>query len=108
MTKYTHVKPDEDIATPSGYYTPGSEKRLVIDGREVLYIVRDAVVDSSCCGTADFSSALVPGYVVTLNSEENKGGAKISDVESISSRSVRKKIRKILQETENVSQVEFW
>jgi len=108
MTKYTHLKANEDVATPSGYYTPGKESRLSFSGREVLYIIRAAVVDSSCCGTADFSSALVPGYVITHDSGENRDGLKISDVEPISSRSARKKIREILQETENVSQVEFW
>ena len=108
MVKYTHLKPGEDIPTPSGHYTPGKESRLNLNGREVLYIIRDAVVDSSCCGTADFSSALVPGYIVTLDSGKTKGGVTISDVEPISSRVARKKIRKILQQTENVSQVEFW
>ena len=108
MVKYTHLKADEAIPTPSGYYTPGEEKRLSFDGKEVLYIVRDAVVDSSCCGTTDFSSALVPGYVRTLEARGENDGTQISDVEPISSKSTRKKIRKILQETENVSQVEFW
>lgn len=107
MVKYTHLKADEAIPTPSGYYTPGSEKRLSLDGKEVLYIVREAVVDSSCCGTTDFSSALVPGYVRTV--EDGKADSpQISDVEPISSKSTRKKIRKILEETENVCQVEFW
>ena len=108
MVKYTHLKSNEDVATPSGYYTPGKENRLNFDSREILYIIRDAVVDSSCCGTADFSSALVPGYVVEKNSETNRDGLTISDVEPISSTSTRENIRKILQETENVSQVEFW
>ena len=108
MVKYTHLKPDEDVSTPSGYYTPGEEKWLSFNGREVLYILRDAVVDSSCCGTADFSSALVPGYVITPDSGVKKDGTKISDVEPISSKSARQKIRKTLKETENVSQVEFW
>jgi hypothetical protein len=108
MVKYTHLKPGEDVPTPSGYYTPGKERRLNYNGREVLYIIRDAVVDSSCCGTADFSSALVPGYIVTLDPGKKGGSAKISDVEPVSSRTARKKIREILQQTENVSQVEFW
>ena len=81
---------------------------MIFDGREILYIIRDAVVDSSCCGTADFSSALVPGYVADKNSGTNRDGLTISDVEPISSRSTWQIIRKILQETENVSQVEFW
>ena len=108
MVKYTHLEPDKDIKTPSGHYTPGEEKRLNIDDREVLYIVREAVVDASCCGVADFASALVPGYVITLDSGDKPGETKVFEVEPVNSRSTRKKIRKILEETENVSQVEFW
>jgi hypothetical protein len=108
MAKYTHLRPDKDIPTPSGHYTPGEEKRLNIDGREVLYIIREAVVDASCCGVADFTSALVPGYVVTRDPGDKEDGTKVFEVESVSSRSARKKIRKMLEETENVAQVEFW
>ena len=108
MVKYTHLEADKDIDTPTGHYTPGEEKRLNIDGREVLYIVREAVVDSSCCGTADFASALVPGYVMTRDAEGNAKGTKVYEVEPVGSRSARKKIRQLLKETENVAQVEFW
>ncbi len=108
MAKYTHLKPNEDIATPSGHYTPGKESRLNFNGREVLYIVREAVVDSSCCGTADFTSALVPGYIVIRDPGTSKKGATVSEVEPVTSRLARRKIRKILEETEHVSQVEFW
>lgn len=108
MVKYTHLEADKDIDTPTGRYKPGEEKRLNIDGREILYIVMEAVVDASCCGIADFTSALVPGYVVTLDPGDKETETKIFEVEPISNRSARKKIRKILEETENVAQVEFW
>jgi hypothetical protein len=64
MSKYTHLEINQDVLTPSGHYTPQKEVRLKLDGREVLYILSQAVIDASCCGTGDFNSALVPGYIV--------------------------------------------
>lgn len=107
MAKYTHLKLKEDIPTPSGRYTPEKEARLTVDGKEVLYIVSSAVVDASCCGDADFSTALVPGYIVKYEST-SKEGQPVSEVTPITSQRTRARIRKIIKETEHVSQVEFW
>jgi hypothetical protein len=108
VTRYTHIELNQDINAPAGYYTPQKEVRLKYNGREVLYVVSQTVVDSSCCGEADFHSALVPGYLVRWHSGKNKEGLPVSEVEPVADKKVRDKIRKIIRETENVSQVEFW
>lgn len=107
-TSYTHLKLNQDIEAIAGHYTPQKEVRLPYNGREVLYIISEAVVDSSCCGSADFTSALVPGYLVRWQAETNKDGFPVSEVEPISNRKARGRIKKLIQETEHVSQVEFW
>jgi hypothetical protein len=108
VNRYTHLELKQDIDAPAGYYTPQKEVRLKYNGREVLYVVSQAVVDASCCGVTDFTSALVPGYLVRWHSGKNKEGLPVSEVEPVADKAVRDKIRKIIQETENVSQIEFW
>jgi len=108
MTGYTHLELNRDIEAPAGYYTPRKEVRLKYNGREVLYILSQAVVDSSCCGTADFNSALVPGYILKWHSKKNKDGLSVSEVEPVRDEAVRDRIRKKVKETERVSQIEFW
>ena len=108
MSRYTHLELNHDIEAPAGYYTPQKEVRLAYNGREVLYIVSQAVIDSSCCGTADYNNALVPGYIARWQAERNKDGLPISEVEPITDKQARDKIRKIIRETENVTQTEFW
>ena len=107
-TSYTHLRLNEDVNALAGYYTPQKEIRLPYNGREVLYVISEAVVDSSCCGEADFNAALVPGYIVKWQSEKNEDGLYLSKVEQITDKSVKDSIKKIIRETENVSQVEFW
>jgi len=108
MSKYTHLELNQDIPAPSGYYTPHKEVRLKYDGREVLYVLSQAVIESSCCGASDFNSALVPGFIVRWRSEKNDEGLPISEVESISDESTRDSIRKYIKDTELISRIEFW
>ena len=97
VTKYTHLKLNEDIDALAGHYTPRKEVKLPYKGREVLYTVSDTVVDSSCCGEADFCGALVPGYIIKWQSAKNKDGLYLSEIEPITDKteksSIRKKIR---------------
>jgi hypothetical protein len=105
---YTHLRLNDDVDALAGHYTPRKEVRLPFNGREVLYIVSDAVVDSSCCGTADFNAALVPGFVLKWQSEKNRDGLYLSEVEPIADKAARDIIREKIREDENVTQVEFW
>jgi hypothetical protein len=108
MSRYTHLELDHDIPAPAGYYTTQKEGRIQVDGREVLYVVSQAVVDSSCCGVADFASALVPGFVVRWQAEKDKEGLPVSEVEPVRDETVREAVRKLIRERENIEQVEFW
>jgi hypothetical protein len=108
MSTYTHLELEQDIATPSGYYTPQKEVRLKVDGREVLYVLNQAVVEASCCGTADFAAALVPGYIVKWQAATDKKGLPVTEVESITDEAVRDLVRQAIRRRENIDQVEFW
>ena len=106
--KYTHLQLNKDIDALAGHYTPRKETRLPYNGREVLYIISDTVVDSSCCGVTDFNAALVPGFILKWQSEKNSDGLYLSEVEPVADKAARNNIRKKIRETENVKQVEFW
>jgi hypothetical protein len=108
VTRYTHLELNRDVKAPAGYYTPQKEVRLDYDGREVFYVLNQAVIDASCCGAADFSSATVPGYIVQWQAERNKNGMPVSEVEPITDEQARRKIRNIIRETEHVEQTDFW
>lgn len=108
MTTYTHLPLNEDIDAVAGHYTPQKEARLRYDGREVLYVISEAVVDSSCCGVTDFRAALVPGYIVRWQSGKNGDGLPLSEIEPITDPAVKARVRKAIRGTEHVIQVEFW
>jgi len=108
MNTYTHLKLNQDINAIAGHYTPVKEVRLKHNGREVLYVLSQAVVDSSCCGEADFNQALVPGYIVKWHAGKNQDGLPVTEVEPIHDKQTKSLIRKIIRETEHVNQTEFW
>ena len=108
MTKeYTHELQVE-YRSISGRYEPEKEGKIRVDGKEVLYVVGNAVVDSSCCGPWGCRYALVPGYVVKWKYKKDDKGNPVSIVSPITDEHVSKKIGKLLKKKEGVMQVQFW
>ena len=106
--KYTHQELNNAVYSPSGYYVPQKEIRLKHNDKEVLYVTGHAAIEASCCGVADWTYALVPGYIISWQKETNEAGLPVSEVEPISGEAAQDDIRKIVQEAENVYPVEFW
>lgn len=107
-TIYTHLDLDKDVSTMAGYYSPQKEVRLKYNGREVLYVVGQAVVESACCGVGSWVYALVPGYIVNWQNKKNEAGLPVSEVEPITDGETRNNIRQTIQANEAISQIEFW
>ena len=105
---YPHIELGEEVQFMPGYYIPMKEVRLEHDGREVLYIVGAAMVESSCCASGGCAYAIVPGYVVAWKSKRNEAGAAISEVEPVADQDVRRQIAKIIESTEGISNIDFW
>ena len=105
--KYTHLELNEDVECMAGYYTPLKEIRLKYDGREVLYVVGQAVIESSCCGIGSFTYVLVPGYVVRWQKEKNENGLPVTEVEPVSDKVSQENLRRIIKEAEHILQIEF-
>ena len=106
--KYTHTELDKEVDSIAGYYTPLKEIRLKHGGREVLYIIGEAVIESSCCGVGNWRYALVPGYIVSWQSSRNEAGLPQTEVELITDQASRKEIKELIEATEPVSLFEFW
>ena len=108
ILEYTHSKLNEESYAIAGYYSLQKEARLKHDNREVLYIVGQAVIESSCCGAGSWEYVLVPGYILNWHNKVNEAGLSVSEVEPISDKALRGSIRRIITETEFISRVDFW
>lgn len=108
LTKeYTHEL-NTEIRSISGGYNLIEEGKNEFEGREILYAVGNAIVDSACCGTYGCYFALVPGYVVNWKFKRNDAGISVSVVEPIRDEQVKKEIEKTLRILKGVAQVMFW
>lgn len=108
-TSYTHLELGEEIAAGiGGYYIPQQEIRLEHNGREVLYVIGQAVVESSCCGTGSWIYAVVPGYIIDWQQTKNEAGLAVSEVEPIRDDETQSDIRRIIETNDNATMVGFW
>ncbi len=104
---YKHLIPGKEIPFGiAGYYVLYKEEKLPYKGREVLYLVGKAVIESSCCNTGSWVYVSVPGYIVDWHASEEDGSA-VSDVESISDPVEREELSKIIETKENLDIVYF-
>ena len=97
MAEYVHQELNEEIRSIGGYYMVVEEGILNHNGREVLYIVKVAEVES-CCGTGGCGYILVPGYVISWKNKRNDAGLAISVVEPIQEVDTQGDIKKVLEE----------
>ena len=106
VKEYIHEL-NEEIRSISGGYELVKEGILEMQGKEVLYVVGNAVIDSSCCGVGGCRYALVPGYVRKFKTRQNEQGLWISEVDPIVDRETRQEITQLLKEKEIVQQVQL-
>lgn len=104
---YTHEL-NKEIRSISGRYMLEREERIDIEGRNILYAVGNAVVDSSCCGVWGCRYALVPGYVKKWKYKSDAQGNDISLVDPIVDEHQRRMIKGFLMREESINDVQFW
>ena len=105
--KYTHLELNSEVCSIAGYYAPQKEVRLKYDDRDVLYVVGQAVIESSCCAAGSWEYAIVPGYILNWQNETNKADLPVSEVEPIPDKETQKNIGRIITEAEAISRIEF-
>ena len=103
---YTHEL-GKRVEAISGWYELEKEGRFRFKGKEVLYVVGVAAVDSSCCGVWGCRYALVPGYVREFKARKNDQGCWVSEVEPVADGASRQEIIRVLMKEECVQQVRF-
>jgi len=111
VLEYTHLPLGEDVPAFSGYYMPEKEVRLPFNGREILYIIGQVVVETACqeitCNPGSSYYAMVPGYILKWQHSKNKEGFPLSKIEAVTDFKTRKEIEHLIQEREAVTRIEF-
>jgi hypothetical protein len=96
MSAYIHPELQKQIEFISGGYILLEEGRIPLRGKEVLYYLGVAVLDSSCCGRGGCAYIKVPGFVISWKKGVGPGGEAVSEIESVAREEDRQEIRKIL------------
>ena len=104
---FIHPVLNKAVRTISGQYILSGEKRLPYRGREVLYLIGCAVLDSSCCGPGGCSYALVPGYIKDWKYKTDGGDLSVSRVQPIRDADEQSEIRRMILKNDSVQQVDF-
>ena len=107
---YVHLELGHAIESISGTYTPLKESTLKHNGRDILYAIGTAVVDTACCGSGSLVYAIVPGHVVNWKGREDGSGLSVSQVEPIEDETIKREIAQALKEAESINNhnVNFW
>lgn len=107
---YVHMELGQENKSISGTYTLVKESTLKHNGRDILYVVGTAIVDTSCCGFGSLLYATVPGYVVKWKVREDEAGLSVSQVEPIEDETIKREIAQALKEAESIENhnVNFW
>ena len=107
---YVHLELGRDIESISGTYTPLKESTLKHNGRDILYAIGTAVVDTACCGSGSLVYAIVPGHVVNWKGRIDESGLSVSQVEPIEDETIKREIAQALKEAESINNhnVNFW
>jgi hypothetical protein len=104
---FVHPKLGQEVTAIGGHYVFGKEIRLPDNGRQILYYVGYAVLDSTCCGVGGCAYVLVAGYIRQWKYKKNLDDCSVSLVEPILDPIEQKQIRKLIQKKEMVFQVTF-
>ena len=104
---FVHPRLGREVTAIGGHYVFGKEIRLPYNGRDLLYFVGYAVLDSTCCGVGGCAYVLVPGFIRQWIYKKNQGDCYISKMDPIRDHSVQKDVRRLIQKKEMVFQVTF-
>jgi len=107
MIEFIHPVLNEEVRAIGGHYKMDREDTLVFNGKDVLYLIGYAVVDTSCCGATGCGYAVVPGYIVSLHAKRTSDDHSISLIEPMEEQFYQE-ITRILRIQEGVNQVHFY
>ncbi len=91
-----------------GAYTLEKEFRLPHADQEVLVVVGNTFIDTSCCGVTGWRYAFVPGYLHGWQDQKSEEGLPVSAIEPIRDRADQRAIEETIRGQEPVQSIEFW
>jgi len=104
---YIHLPEGSDAHSGHGVQAHWDERTLSHSGRDVLYLLTDAVVDTVCCGDRVFHYATVLGYVTDWQARRTDSGQPVSDIEPVSGTAEQQEIEALLKAEDQELQVSF-
>lgn len=104
---YVHLPQGSDAQAGHGITARWDERTMKYHGREVLYLLTDAVVDTVCCGDRVFRYATVVGYVLEWRKSKTGSGLDISSVDADLDDAAREGIEAMLRADDPELQVSF-
>jgi len=105
--EFVHPRLGQEVTAIGGHYVFGKEIRWPFQGREILYFVGYAVLDSTCCGVGGCAYVLVAGFIRKWKYKKNDNDCPVSQIELIQARLDQQQIRNSIQKKEMVYQVTF-
>jgi hypothetical protein len=107
VIEYFHNELNKEVNAIGGRYILTHEKRLSVDGKEILYLTGYALFDSTCCGAGGCTYAVVQGAIQNWKKKKDEHGGFITDIVPIRDENLTIKIKDLILKNEMVNQVVF-
>lgn len=105
--QYVHLPEGSDGHAGHGVTAHWDERIVQHGGRDVLYLLTDAVVDTVCCGDRVFHYATVLGYVHEWRKGRTESGQDVSTVHAVTDEVARQEIEALVKAGDPELQVSF-
>jgi len=105
--EYVHLPEGSDAHSGHGVKAHWDERTVRHAGRDVLYLLTDAVVDTVCCGDRVFHYATVLGYVKEWRTRMTDSGQAVSLIEAVTEPAMQSEIEALLKQEDRGLQVTF-
>ena len=96
-TNHVHLSPGEEAQAPGWTYTVLNEEIFLINEKNILVILGEAVIGSACVGAVDIRVLIIPGYIITFHHSIDRIGRAVSIVKPIENATEIELIRKELK-----------
>jgi hypothetical protein len=108
MREYRHPELQEEVEFISGSYLLLEEGRFPCRGKDVLFYLGIAGLNSSCCGRGGCAFAKIPGFVISWKKKIGPSGESLSEIEPVQDDEDRQEIRKLITaKYPGFNQIEF-
>ena len=107
LMDFSHPELNQQITAIGGSYLFIKEVSLPVNGEEVLYLLGNAIFDTTCCGFGGCAYAMVPGIIKAYHYKTDENGRPVSEVVSISDSRLQEKIKSLIRKKHLVHQINF-